>query len=135
MLNHSWTTTFLNDTRLLTPQELAFYSRPGDVSLNIRSWSNCGRLCNIPRGAGYSASHKLMAIPVSRCREFHGQLTFIISRPSNSIEPKLVGSLRTLHDLHLPAKLAINQPRSCLIQGPLVLPILIRNAVGVSVFK
>ena len=123
--------TLRNEKRLLKLQELAFYSLLGDVSLNIQSWPSCGRLSNIPKGAGYSASHQSMAFPESKCRESHGQSMFTISRPSSSIEPKLVGSLWTLHDLHSQAKLAINQPRSCLTQGQLVLPTLTRDVVGV----
>ena len=135
MPNCSWTTTLRNDRRLLILQELAFYSLLGDVSLNIQSWPSCGRLSTIPKGAGYSASHQSMAIPASRCRESHGRLIFIINRLSSSIEPKLVGSLRTLHDLHSQAKLAINQPKSCLIQGQLVLPTLTRDVFGVLAYE
>ena len=131
MPNHSWTITLKNDKRLLKLQELVFYSLLGDVSRNIQSWPSCGRLYSIPKGAGSSASHRWMAIPEFQCRESHGRSMFIISRPSSSIEPRFVGSLRTLHDLHSQDKLAIDLPRSCLTQGQQVLPTLTRDVVGV----
>ena len=131
MQNHYWTTTLLSSTKLLTAQELASYCQLGNVLLNIQNYPSCERLYIIPKGAGYSASHQSMAFPELECRESPGRSMCTISRPSSSTEHTWVEFLLNLRDSHLQAKWAFNQPRSCLIQGQLVLPTSIHDAVSV----
>ena len=131
MQNHSWTITLLSGTKLLTEQELVSYCQLGNVLLNIQNYPSCERLCIIPKGAGYSASHQSMAFPELKCWESPGRSMFTISRPSSSIKHTWVEFLLILRGSHLQAKWAINQPRSCLIQGQLVLPTSIHDVVSV----